>query len=259
MSAMAVSPWGKMPIDSSRGVPASTAAPAADSHLAAGAAFSIPVAAGRGRRAVSAGDGGPEGRKRLQVLREPTNAAEPDALAPTREGASMERGIDQCVTAGETATNPVAKASEDNGRARAATCALTAGEVSRGSDAASRQQSSRPGFAGDDGGRGVQASGGATAAITHSGAAGAISEPALMVLQLISAHHGCGLGRAVELAAFAYAEEIGLPALLDARRDIAAVPPFERSGQNRFSHTCESEPGRQEAPLGLLPMPHAPP
>ena len=86
-----------------------------------------------------------------------------------------------------------------------------------------------------------------------------LSEPALMVLQLIAAHHFCGLGRAVELAAFAYADEIGLPALLDARRDIAAEPPFERSGQNRFSQTCESEPGRQEAPLGLLPMPHAPP
>lgn len=54
----------------------------------------------------SASDGGKEGRKRLQVAREPINAAEPDVLAATREGLSMERGIDQCVTAGETAPNP---------------------------------------------------------------------------------------------------------------------------------------------------------
>lgn len=55
--------------------------------------------------AVSASSGRPEGRKRLQVAREPINAAEPDVLAATREGLSMERGIDQCVTAGETALN----------------------------------------------------------------------------------------------------------------------------------------------------------
>jgi hypothetical protein len=53
--------------------------------------------------AASASSGRPEGRKRLQVAREPINAAEPDVLAATREGLSMERGIDQCVTGGESA------------------------------------------------------------------------------------------------------------------------------------------------------------
>lgn len=53
----------------------------------------------------SASDGRPRGGKRLQVLRGPNDAAEPDVVASTRERASMERGIDPCVTAGETATD----------------------------------------------------------------------------------------------------------------------------------------------------------
>ncbi|MER9710201.1 MT-A70 family methyltransferase [Mesorhizobium sp. M0174] len=54
-----------------------------------------------------------------------------DAILPTRQGAEMERGIDRCVTAGETATNPVAKASEDNGGISAIEGAPMTGEVSR--------------------------------------------------------------------------------------------------------------------------------
>lgn len=38
-----------------------------------------------------------------------TNAEETGAILSTRQGAGMERGIDQCVTAGETATNSIAK------------------------------------------------------------------------------------------------------------------------------------------------------
>lgn len=50
MIAMAVSPWGKMPIDSSRGVPARTVAPL-QSLRVGGANFSFPAAppSGRGR------------------------------------------------------------------------------------------------------------------------------------------------------------------------------------------------------------------
>lgn len=55
--------------------------------------------------AVSASSGRPEGSKRLQVHREPTNAAEPDAGQPKREEVEIERLIERSVTAGETATN----------------------------------------------------------------------------------------------------------------------------------------------------------
>jgi hypothetical protein len=56
--------------------------------------------------AVSASSGRPEGRKRLQVAREPINAAEPDAVEPKREEVRTERGVSPSVTAGETAPNP---------------------------------------------------------------------------------------------------------------------------------------------------------
>lgn len=66
---------------------------------------------------VSASSGRPEGRKRLQVAREPINAAEPDVGTSTRRGVTVERPIrerqaatlgseDGGVTAGETAPIP---------------------------------------------------------------------------------------------------------------------------------------------------------
>lgn len=63
-------------------------------------AFNSPDAA-----AVSASSGRPEGSERLQVQREPRNAAEPDVGEPTREEVRIERGVSPSVTAGETATN----------------------------------------------------------------------------------------------------------------------------------------------------------
>lgn len=55
--------------------------------------------------AVSASSGRPEGSERLQVHREPRNAAEPDAGQSEREEIGTERGVSPCVTAGETASN----------------------------------------------------------------------------------------------------------------------------------------------------------
>lgn len=54
-------------------------------------------------------------------------------------------------------------------------------------------------------------------------------------------------------AAFSIASHMSLEG------DLTDLPPFDRSGRNRFSQNREREPGRREAPLGLLPMPHAPP
>lgn len=66
--------------------------------------------------AVSASSGRPEGGKRLQVLRGPNHAAEPDVGQPIREEVGIERAIAPSVTAGETATVPVAEQSAGNGQ-----------------------------------------------------------------------------------------------------------------------------------------------
>lgn len=129
--------------------------------------------------AVSASSGRPEGRKRLQVAREPINAAEPDVLAATREGLSMERGIDQCVTAGETALNSQSDGdafSEVKGTARPENAAgvepsssdfdpqptsspdADKAEASTSSPSASATNPSPAYLAGDDGHRGTPSS-----------------------------------------------------------------------------------------------------
>lgn len=93
---------------------------------------------------------------------------------------------------------------------------------------------------------------------------------AALFLRLIAAHHGCSVAQAVERAAAHYCETVvGLQRMADLNnhcRGRAAAArqshKLEVAGSNpapATTHNCESEPGRQEVPLGLLPMPHAPP
>lgn len=156
------------------------------------------------------------------------------------------------------ATNPVAKASEDNGRISAAMCAPMAGEVSRDSDAADRQRPSLSGFTGDDDGRDVEAAGGAASVITNSPSAltGAETAPAIphrlpepagavtlsdatmFILGLIAAHEGRPAGDIVADLVAAAGEAIGLSPLLTHAAseigDLAGLPNYARRAANRF-------------------------
>lgn len=128
------------------------------------------------------------------------------------------------------ATNPVAKASEDNGRTSAIAGALMAGEASRGSDAADRQRSSLPGFSGDDGGRDVEAAGGAASAVT-------LSDASAFILSLLAAHQGRPAEDIVAQLIAGAAEAIGIHSLIlrdAAQVDFADVPDFARRAANRF-------------------------
>lgn len=204
--------------------------------------------------------------------------AQPDMTAPvrppkpfagavtslTQSSAAVEaRAAHNRQVAGSTpasATNPVAKASEDNGKISGWAAPVT-GEVSRGSDATERQRSALPGFTGDDDGRSVQASGGAASVIT-------LSDPALILLNAIAAYEQVDLAAALTLALATHATKIGAGPLARAaldqieRRgasheylgervdsgagsvdacparcadgDLHAVPEFRRSGEKRF-------------------------
>lgn len=134
-----------------------------------------------------------------------------------------------------SATNPVAKASEDNGRISGGAAPVT-GEASRGSDVTERQRSALPGFTGDDDGRSVQASGGAASVIT-------LSDPALIMLNAIAAYEQVDLAAALTLALATHATKIGAGPLARAaldeierqrQGDITDVPEFRRSGEKRF-------------------------
>lgn len=123
-----------------------------------------------------------------------------------------------------------AKTSEDNGRTGAATGAPTAGEVSRGDDAADRQRSALPGFTGEDDGRDVEASGGAASVIT-------LSEASAFILSLVAAHEGKPAGDVLALLIAGAAEAIGIHSLImrDAHEvDLAELPDFARRAANRF-------------------------
>ncbi len=156
------------------------------------------------------------------------------------------------------ATNPVAKASEDNGRIGAAEGSPMAGEASRDSAVADRQQSALSGFSGEDDGRDVEAAGGAAPVITHSpsassraGAAPAIperlSEPAgavtlsdatMFILGLIAAHEGRPASDIVAELVTAAGEAIGLSPLLTHAAseigDLAGLPNYARRAANRY-------------------------
>lgn len=190
----------------------------------------------------------------------PSPGAAPDFL--TQGSAAVEaRAAHNREVVGSTptpATNPVAKASEDNGRTSATMGAPMAGEVSRGSDAADRQRSALPGFSGDDDGRSVQASGGAAPVITNSPSAltGAEAAPAiphrlpesagavtlsdatLFILGLVAAHEGRPAGDIVAELVAAAGEAIGLsPLLMHAASeigDLAGLPNYARRAANRY-------------------------
>ncbi len=155
------------------------------------------------------------------------------------------------------ALNPVAKASEDNGRISAAMCAPMPGEVSRDSDAADRQRPALSGFTGEDDGRGVQASGGAAPVITYSpsaltgaeaapaypatppATAGAVklSDATLFILRLIAAHEGRPERDIVAQLIAAAGEAIGLsPPLTHAAGeigDLSGLPKYARRAAKR--------------------------
>lgn len=161
------------------------------------------------------------------------------------------------------ATNPVAKTSEDNGRTSAEIGDPMAGEVSRGSDATDRQWSALPGFTGEDGGRDVEATGGAASVIT-------LSDHAMILLRAISTYEQVDHADAVTMALATHVTKIGAGplaracldeiercgALTDNRErervgggaggvdacpagdlagdDLHAVPEFRRIGENRY-------------------------
>lgn len=128
------------------------------------------------------------------------------------------------------ATNPVAKASEDNGRIDAATGSPMAGEASRGCDVADLQRPARPGFTGDDDGRDVEATGGAASVIT-------LSDASAFILSLIAAHEGRPAGDILAMLITGAAEAIGIHSLIlrdAAHVDFANVPDFARRAANRF-------------------------
>lgn len=116
---------------------------------------------------VSADVGGPEGRKRLQVPREPKNAAEPDGCDPVNIA---------------------------------------------------------------DGGRDVEASGGAASVVT-------LSDASAFILSLICAHQGRPAGDILAQLIVGAAEAIGIHSLIlrdAAQVDFADVPDFARAAANRF-------------------------
>lgn len=203
--------------------------------------------------------------------------AQPDMTAPVRPpkpfagavtsltqgSAAVEaRAAHNRQVAGSTpapATNSVAKTSEDNGRSSAAIGEPMAGEVSRGIDAADRQRPALPDFTGDDGGRSVQASGGAASVIT-------LSEPAMILLRAIAAYEQVDDAAALTMALATHATKIGAGPLARAaldqierqrHGDITDVPEFPRSGERRFVLTPKAPDGAfadaNDARSGLRP------
>ena len=119
------------------------------------------------------------------------------------------------------ATNPVAKTSEDNGRTSAIAGAPMAGEASRSTSATNT---------GDDGGRDVEASGGAASVIT-------LSDASAFILSLVAAHEGRPAGDILAQLIVGAAEAIGIHSLIlrdAAQIDFANVPDFARRAANRF-------------------------
>jgi len=105
-----------------------------------------------------------------------------------------------------------------------------AGEASRGIDAADRQRSALPGFSGEDHGRDVEATGGATSVIT-------LSDASAFILSLIAAHEGRSTGDILAQLIVGAAEAIGIHSLIlrdAADIDLADVPGFARQAANRF-------------------------
>ncbi|MBN9255238.1 MULTISPECIES: hypothetical protein [unclassified Mesorhizobium] len=127
-------------------------------------------------------------------------------------------------------SNPVAKTSEDNGRASAATGIPMAGEVSRDGDAADLQRSAPSGFSGDDDGRRVEAAGGAASVIP-------LSQASMFILTLVAAHEGRAPQDILAELIAAAADAIGIHSLImrDAGEiDLGDLPPFAMRAANRF-------------------------